>query len=99
VREEIELLELEGRRKRLDVEQELLLPRAQQAMRLELLPVEQAPAIVEAASSVLRNANLSVYGDGSELVGQLAPVLDVVTRAVHRVLPEAVPVQGDAPGA
>ena len=53
-------------------------------MRLALLPVEQAPRIVEAASNVLRGTNLSIYGEGAEVLGQLGPLLGVVTRAVRQ---------------
>jgi hypothetical protein len=68
----------------LDVERDLLLPRAKQEMRLALLPVEQTPQIVESASRVLQGTNLSFYGEGAEIMGQLAPFLDLVTRAVGR---------------
>lgn len=82
LRQELEMRQLQNQAKALDVEHELQLPRARQAMQLELLPIEQAPRIVESASRILRGTNLSIYGDGAELLGQLAPVLDVVSRAV-----------------
>jgi hypothetical protein len=31
---------------------------------------------------VLQGTNLSIYGEGGQLVGQLAPLFDVLTRAV-----------------
>ncbi len=73
----------------LDVERDLFLPRAQQEMRLALLPVEQTPQIVESASRVLQGTNLSFYGEGAEIMGQLAPFLDLVTRAVGRATTDA----------
>jgi hypothetical protein len=84
LRQELEMRQLQNQAKALEVEHELHLPRARQAMQLELLPIEQTPGIVESASRVLRGTNLSIYGDGAELFGQLAPVLDVLTRAVQR---------------
>jgi hypothetical protein len=84
LREELELRELQHRRKASDVQLELMLPRAKQEMRLALLPVEQAPRIVKAASRVLQGTNLSVYGEDARLVGQLEPVLEVLGRAVRQ---------------
>ena len=83
LREELELRRLQGDVKALDVETELLLPRAQQAMRREMLPLEQAPQIVESASKVLHGTNLSIYGEDGQLLGQLAPVFEILARAVQ----------------
>jgi len=83
LREELVLRELEQQVRALEVQRDLLLARAEQAMRLEILPVEQAPRVVEAASRVLNGTNLSVYGDGSEVLGGLAPMFDLLTRAVR----------------
>lgn len=79
----LELRRLERDIRALEVEQEVLLDRARQDLRREILPIEQAPRIVEAASRVLQGTSLSVYGDDARLVGQLAPVLDVLGRAVR----------------
>ena len=75
LREELKLRELQNQVKALKVERDLVLARAQQAMRLEMLPLEQAPQIVESASRVLHGTNLSIYGEDSQLLGQVAPDL------------------------
>jgi len=80
--DELELRRLQSLIKGLDVELEMLLPRARQDLRREILPLEQAPEVVKAASQVLRGTNLSIYGEGGQLIGQLAPFFDVLTRAV-----------------
>ena len=80
--EELELRRLQSKVKSLDAELELLLPRARQDLRREILPLEQAPEVVRAASQVLHGTNLSFYGEGGQLIGQLAPIFDVLTRAV-----------------
>jgi hypothetical protein len=67
--EELVMRQLQSQVQALDLERDLALPRAQQEMRLALLPVEQAPEIVEAASRVLQGTNLSIYGDGAEVLG------------------------------
>ncbi len=84
LRDELEMRKLQNQVKALDVEHELLLPRAQQELRREILPLEQAPQIVEAASKILQGTNLSIYGDNGMLLGQLAPVFEVVARAVQQ---------------
>jgi hypothetical protein len=84
LRQELEMRQLQNQVKAFDVEHELLLPRAQQELRLAMLPVEQAPRLVEAASKVLHGTNLSIYGENAQLLGQLAPVFDVLTHAVQQ---------------
>ncbi len=87
LREELKMRRLQNQVKALDVEHELLLPRAQQELRLEMLPVEQAPQIVEAASRVLHGTNLSIYGENAQLVGQLAPVFEILARGIKEAIP------------
>jgi hypothetical protein len=85
--------------KALEVEHELELPRAQQELRREILPLEQAPRIVEAASRVLQGTNLSLYGDDAGLVGQLAPVLEILGGAVRqavRTMPDMEPARDES---
>ncbi len=94
--EEMELRDLQARVKALDVERELLLPRAQQELRREILPLEQAPQIVESASKVLQGANLSIYGEDGQLMGQLGPLFEILTRAVRQAA--GGPMPGAGPG-
>ena len=82
--EELEMRALQNQVKALDVEHELLLPRAQQELRREILPIEQAPRIVESASKVLQGTNLTVYGEDGRLLGQLAPVFEVLARSLQQ---------------
>jgi hypothetical protein len=84
LREELELRKLQNQVKVFDVETELLLERARQDLRLEMLPVEQAPQIVEAASRVLHGTNLSIYGENGQLLNQVAPIFDLLARAVQQ---------------
>ncbi len=81
--EEVAMRQLQNQLRALDVERDLLLPRAQQDMRLALLPVEQTPAVVAAAAGVLQGANLSIYGDGAEVLAGIAPLLELVGKAVQ----------------
>jgi hypothetical protein len=81
--EEKAVRELQSQVKALEVERDLLLSRAQQDLRMAILPLEQAPQMVEAASNVLRGTNLSIYGEGAEVLGQLAPLFDYLARALQ----------------
>ena len=91
LRQELEMHRLQGQVKALEVDQQLLLTRAEQQLRLELLPVEQAPGIVESASKVLHGTNLAIYGENAQLLGQLAPVFDVLTQAVQQATQRTAP--------
>jgi hypothetical protein len=82
--EEVTLLQLQNQVKALEVERDLLLARAQQDMRLAILPLEQAPRMVESASKVLQGTNLSIYGEGGQVLGQLAPLFDYMARTLEK---------------
>jgi hypothetical protein len=82
--DELELKRLQHAAAVLDVDRDLLRPRADQELRRQILPIEQAPLIVEAASHVFNGAQLSLYGADAGLVEHLAPVLDVIGRAVRQ---------------
>jgi hypothetical protein len=97
--EELELRTLQGRVKAFDVESELMLPRAEQALRREMLPIEQAPQIVEAASKVLQGTSLSIYGENAQLLGQLAPLFDLLARAVQQATREGAAAPAAEPAA
>ena len=87
LREELALRQLQNQVRAFEVEGELLLDRSRQDLRREILPLEQAPRIVESASRVLSGTNLSIYGDGGQLVGQLAPIFELLGRAVRQATP------------
>jgi regulator of protease activity HflC (stomatin/prohibitin superfamily) len=94
--EELAMRELKTRVRASKVEHDLLKPRAEQELRREILPLEQAPQIVEAAASVFQDANLSIYGEGAQLLGQVAPLLEVLAGAVRQARPGGVSESGDA---
>jgi hypothetical protein len=84
--QELEMRSVESRVQAVKVEHDLQRARAEQEMRREILPLEQAPRIVEAASGILQGANLTLFGDEAGLMRQVAPLLDVVARAVEQTL-------------
>lgn len=82
--QELEMRTVENRVHALKVEHDVQRARAEQELRLEMLPVEQGPRIIEAASSVLHGSSLSLFGDDAGLMRQVAPLLEAVSRAVER---------------
>jgi hypothetical protein len=84
--QELEMRSVENRVQAVKVEHDLQRTRAEQELRREILPLEQAPRIVEAASGILHGANLTLFGDEAGLMRQVAPVLEVVSRAVEQTL-------------
>jgi hypothetical protein len=91
LRAEVETRELTNRLRALEVEGDQLLPRAEQALRREMLPLEQAPQIVEAAAKVFHKSNLSLYTDGTELLRQLGPLFEILGTAVRCAGPSSAP--------
>jgi hypothetical protein len=84
LRQELAMRDLKNQIRASEVEHDLFMPRAQQEMRREILPLLQAPQIVEAASKVLHGTNLSLYGEHAELLGQLAPLFEILARAAQQ---------------
>jgi hypothetical protein len=67
---------------------DLLQARAEQELRREILPLEQAPEIVESASRVLQGTHLSIFGGEAQLLGQLAPVFEILAASSSGQLPQ-----------
>jgi hypothetical protein len=83
LQEQLAMLQLQNQVKALETDGTLLLERARQELRREILPLEQAPQIAAAASKVLQGTNLSIYGENSQLLSQLAPIFELLTRTLQ----------------
>lgn len=80
---EKESLELEKQVEAIRVEKDLLLKRAEHDLRRQILPLEQAPQIVESVSHLFSGARLSVYGEDSRLMGTVEPLVDMLGDALR----------------
>jgi hypothetical protein len=78
---EKETLELEKQVEATRVEKDLLLKRAEHDLRRQILPVEQAPQIVESVSHLFNGARLSVYGNDTRILGTLEPLVEMLGNA------------------
>ena len=100
--EQIETAEMQLRLRGLEVEGGLIDERARQALRREILPIEQAPELAQALSGLLRGANLSVYGEDTMLLSAIAPAVDMLVQRVGQAFrgasPEATPDDAELPG-
>jgi uncharacterized membrane protein YqiK len=72
--------------KALEVEEGMLLRRAKQALRREILPQEQVTEIAQALSKIFRGANLSIYGSDSELVSTVLPAIRLIGDQLRRAV-------------
>ena len=91
LQQELEMRKLQNQVKQFEVEGNLLIERARQELRLEMLPIEQTPQIVEAASRVLQGTNLSIYGENNQFIGQLAPIFELLARTLKQVVGNGQP--------
>src|SRR6266511_2291659 len=76
----------------LEVEREMLLAQAQQALRKEIMPLEQVPLIAEAAAKVWQGTNLSIYGETTPVVATIGPLVEILTHALRAGSPNSAAV-------
>ena len=63
----------------------MLIEKAKQDLRREILPLEQTPIIAEAISHILQGANLSVYGDGAQVLGTFHQLVNLLTTRLEDI--------------
>lgn len=80
---EKEALELDKQVEAIRVEKDFLLKRAEHDLRRQILPLEQAPQIVESASHLFNGARLSMYGEDSRLMGTVEPLVEMLSDALR----------------
>ncbi|QOY53209.1 SPFH domain-containing protein [Candidatus Sulfurimonas baltica] len=56
----------------------------QNKIRKDMLPLEQVPQIADSVSRMFNGANLSFYNDSSQLMSGVAPMIDMVARALKQ---------------
>ncbi|MCX7029014.1 MAG: hypothetical protein NTU62_02725 [Spirochaetes bacterium] len=83
LRAEMQTLELERQMEEIGAAKDLIRKRAKHEMRRDILPIEQAPQIVESASRLFQGTRLSVYGGDARLMKAVEPVLDMLADALR----------------
>jgi hypothetical protein len=82
--------ELEVRVKETAARAESVRDRVRQDLRKEILPLEQRPALAAALSRIFLGAHLSVYGQDANLIGSVAPILELLTKSLRDAGPAAI---------
>ncbi|MBM4318558.1 MAG: hypothetical protein FJ125_01015 [Deltaproteobacteria bacterium] len=86
LRQELETQRLAVQVKELEVQAEMLAPRARQELRKEILPLEQVGAIAQALGGMFQDTQLTIYGQEMQLVGSLAPLIELLADRLRRAL-------------
>jgi hypothetical protein len=86
---EVALAQISKALRTLEVEGEMLLAQAQHALRKEILPLEQVPAIAEAAAKVWQGTSLSIYGEATPVVATIGPLVEILTHALRSSAPNS----------
>lgn len=68
------------------VKHEMLLDRAQQELKKELLPIEQAPLIADSLSKMFTNAHLSFIGSENQVLASILPLVQFMSDTVKNSL-------------
>jgi hypothetical protein len=83
LRTEKDALELERQVEEIAAAKDLIRKRAEHEMRRDLLPIEQAPQIVESAARLFQGTRLSLYGGDGGLMKVVEPVLEAIADALR----------------
>ena len=80
--EEITNLRIHKKNRELEVQTQMLLDTAKQALRKEILPLEQVPLIAKSLSHMFQGVDLTIYDQDSPLLTPLVPIIDHLTKKV-----------------
>jgi len=72
----------------LEVKRDMLLEKARQELRKEILPLEQTPALAQSLSQVFQGANLSFFGTESQALASILPLFDILSKIFQQGLPQ-----------
>jgi hypothetical protein len=86
---ELEKNRLDLQVRELKVKAEMMLERAKQELRKELLPLEQVPALAEALSGMLSGLHLTVYGQETPLLSSIGGIVEQLAGMLRLPVPGA----------
>jgi flotillin len=84
---ELELRQVESQIRELEVERDMLMEKARQELRKEILPMEQVPAIAESLSKVFKDSHLSFVGSENQLLSSILPLMQMISEVVKDAMP------------
>jgi flotillin len=88
---ELEMRQVEMRIREQEVIRDMLLEKARQELRKEILPIEQVPEITESLSQIFRDSNLTFVGSENQLLSSILPLMQVITDKVKAAMPVSQP--------
>jgi hypothetical protein len=86
LRQEMDKAGLETQLRQHQVQKDLLLDRAKQDLRKEILPLEQVPSIAASLAQLMQGVNLSVYGSDTNPLASVGPLVDLLSGIVRQSL-------------
>jgi flotillin len=86
---ELEMRQVESQVREQEVNRDMLLEKARQELRKEILPLEQVPAIADSLSKVFNDANLSFVGSENQLLTSILPIMQMISEVVRNTIPQS----------
>ncbi len=84
---ELEMRQVEMRIREQEVIRDMLLEKARQELRKEILPIEQVPEITESLSQIFRDSNLTFIGNENQLLSSILPLMQIIADKVKAAMP------------
>jgi flotillin len=91
---ELEMRKVEAQIREQEVLRDMLLERARQELRKEILPVEQIPAITDSLSKIFKDSNLTFVGSENQLLTSILPLMQIISEKVKDALPAKQAIAG-----
>jgi hypothetical protein len=91
---ELEMRKVENQIREQEVMRDMLLEKARQELRKEILPVEQLPAITDSLSNIFAGSNLTFVGNENQILSSILPLMQIISDKVK----DAIHVNPDASG-
>jgi hypothetical protein len=82
--QKLELMQIENQVRGLEVARDLILERARQDLKKEIMPVEQLPEIADSLSKIFQGANLSYFGSENQILGSILPLFDIFSKMISQ---------------
>jgi flotillin len=87
---ELEMRKVENQIREQEVMRDMLLEKARQELRKEILPVEQIPEITESLSTIFNGSNLTFVGEENQILSSILPLVNIIADRVKESVQPAL---------
>jgi flotillin len=87
---ELEMRKVENQIREQEVMRDMLLEKARQELRKEILPVEQIPEITESLSTIFNGSNLTFVGNENQILSSILPLINIISDRVKESVQPAL---------